>query len=104
MSATKRKAAAPALENDDIPESLDEFRLALARKIAIILADRNELWRNCTRRACRRGRSCTTPDVHCAMAPPVDPKDARPWSEVIFEVRRAIDQRLAALGISKDDY
>jgi hypothetical protein len=67
-----RRARREAIErgDDEPPEDKDEFRNALARRIARFLGNREQAWRDCPERLCRRQRACVAPHIHCTNRPP----------------------------------
>lgn len=62
---------APA--DDEPPRDIDEFRIALARRIAILIGNEKGYWRGCKEPCCRRQRSCCAPRICCSNAPPSPP-------------------------------
>jgi hypothetical protein len=81
--------------SDDPPDDLDQFRLDLARRIAMFL----NTWQGCPGLICRRNRGCMAPNIRCSnVTPPTPEERARDWPRVQVDVRRALDARLAELG------
>ena len=80
-----------ATADDAVPEDIDVFRLALARRMLTFIG----MPRRCRERICRRTKSCAGPDMRCQRdypAPQATPdEEAREMSDLL----RAIKRRLA---------
>jgi hypothetical protein len=97
---TKRKTfaaatQAPQGDDDPIPDNIDDFRNALARRINKFIGDRARRWRDCPEKCCRRARHCIAPRGRCANRPPAPPSTPEDTARVIAEVTRAMRARLA---------
>jgi hypothetical protein len=90
-------AQIPASEEDDdpVPEDIDEFRNALARKIARFIGDRQGYWRGCKERSCRRQRACVAPRIRCSNAPPLEPVTPEQQARTMALVYRQVHERIA---------
>jgi hypothetical protein len=67
---------------------MDEFRNALARRIAKFIGDRTQAWRGC------RARNCVAPNIHCSNAAP-NTSTPEQKDEALARVHREIRGRLA---------
>jgi hypothetical protein len=96
-SYQRRIRAASLVRGDDdpVPDDIDEFRLNLARRIAMLIND----WRGCPEPLCPRHRGCMAPYIACSNArprPPVsDEQFARFKADFQRTLRAVIDRRAA---------
>lgn len=91
--AQVRADAVEEIGDDPVPKDMDEFRFELARRIHVFIANREQLWRSCRERACRRAHSCQTQRrVPCSNRPPSPPRDPEKWPEVAAKIRRVLDR------------
>ena len=79
----------------ELPEDMDAFRYRLARMILMYVND----WPGCPLPICRRMRGCMAPENVCANNADDPPATHEEWDKVRFEVRRALDERMAELGL-----
>jgi hypothetical protein len=88
------KTIAPAVpqpaDDDAIPEDIDEFRNALARRISRLIGDHEEYWRGCKELSCRRRRACLAPRIHCSNAPPLPPRTPEQQARAMARVQRML--------------
>lgn len=74
------------------PADIDEFRNALARRIAISIGNRERAWRTCKEPRCRRARACLAPRIQCSNAPPPKPDpDGRRLARTLAQLRRTME-------------
>jgi hypothetical protein len=73
MQARKPRAAAQSAqqieEQDDdhrTPADMAAFRIALARRLWVIMGNRLKRWRSCREPSCKRGRQCCAPRGTCS--------------------------------------
>jgi hypothetical protein len=79
-------------------KDIDGKRMALARKLTILNGNWSNLWPACPNRRCQREHSCTAPNAECPMQPPSSEEELNAmWPEVLVDVRRATDERLAQI-------
>jgi hypothetical protein len=84
----RREKAERDASADEVPADMDEFRYALARRIALFIG--KQLWRGCPERICRRQRACAAPRIRCSNAPPPLPPDPVRTARVMAQVSRAL--------------
>lgn len=65
---------------------IDAFRLAMARRIAMLIDD----WHGCPERICRRQRGCMAPKVNCSNRKPGPPPPPENVARVMARVLRAV--------------
>jgi hypothetical protein len=90
---TARRARREAIaqgEDDALPADIDEFRYALARRIARFIGNRQQFWRGCPERLCRRQRACAAPRIRCSNMPLLPPDPER-TARALAEVQRALN-------------
>ena len=87
----RREKAERDASGDEVPADMDVFRNTLARRIAVFIGNRKQLWRGCPERICRRQRACAAPRIRCSNAPrlPPDPT-GRGVARVMAQVQRAL--------------
>jgi hypothetical protein len=92
LSKAERRKKIAALSRDvEPPADIDEFRYALARKIAMFI----DRWRGCPEPACRRHRRCTAPHVRCTNARPRPPITAQQQARLSARIQRALQAAAA---------
>ena len=79
----------------DLPQDMEAFRYRLARMILMYVND----WPGCPLPICRRMRGCMAPENVCANNADDPPATQEEWDKVRFEVRRALDERMAERGL-----
>jgi hypothetical protein len=95
----ERRLKAAGLDNENMPDDIDEFRCDLARRIHMLV---NE-WHGCPELLCQRNRGCMAPNIVCANAEQPPPgKMERDWPKVQAEVYRALKEHLAARGLENE--
>ena len=69
----KQKSAPPAVspQGDDAPLDIDAFRNEMARRLRIIVSNRQRRWCGCREPSCRRARACRAPQGRCSNAKPL---------------------------------
>jgi len=77
--------------DDPVPKNMDEFRLALARKIMGCLG----MLRRCPERICRRSKVCAGANMRCQRDNPAPRLTPEQEAAKIAYVYRAIKNRLA---------
>lgn len=83
----RARAAFPAQP----PADIDLFRMTLARRIEMFVADRRGWWRSCREPQCRRQRGCAAPRDGCWNKPPVPPDpDGRHQARSLALLKRAL--------------
>jgi hypothetical protein len=89
---TRARAVPPTQDagGDLPPRDMDEFRLALARKIMAMLG----LPRRCREPACRRGRRCAGRDLRCQRDFPGPPMTQDEQARALAELQRALKRRV----------
>ena len=87
---TNAPAAPQPADDDAIPENIDEFRNALARRISRLIGDHEEYWRSCKELSCRRRRACLAPRIHCSNAPPLPPSTPEQQARTMAQVQRML--------------
>ena len=92
---TNAPAAPQPADDDAIPENIDEFRNALARRISRLIGDHEEYWRGCKEPACRRRRCCVAPRNRCSNAPPLAPSTPEQRARTMATVQRVLREVLA---------
>jgi hypothetical protein len=85
-----RREADEQGESDAPPADMDEFRNALARRINRLIGNRQQFWRGCPERMCRRQRACAAPWVRCSNAPLLPP-DPDGTARAMAEVQRVLN-------------
>ncbi len=108
---TRRERDAEALEKndrrtrglfpDEPPKDMDKFRNAMARKIAILIGNRQKSWRGCPERLCRRQRACFAPRIACSNAKPLPPMSPEQSAMAIARVQRALREVMARQGAAE---
>ena len=89
------RVKAAGIDIDTMPEDDDEFRLQLARMIAMFIND----WRGCPERLCQRNRGCMAPNQVCANAEPLPPdQQETAWRAVQPDIYKTIKTYLAEQG------
>jgi len=88
--AAKHSERVKALFPDEPPADMDEFRNALARKIAMFVSDRQGFWRGCPEPLCRRQRACLAPRILCSNGKPVRPSTPEQTARLMAQVQRAL--------------
>lgn len=97
----RQRLKVAGLDDDTMPDDIDEFRRRLARRIAMFINQ----WRGSPEPQCARNRGCMAPNGFCInVRQPSEEEMARDWPQVKFEVYKALKQNLAAAGwdASKD--
>jgi hypothetical protein len=90
-AAYERRLKAAGLV-DEMAEDIDEFRLDLARRIAMFV---NE-WHGCPEALCQRHRGCMAPNIHCTNVPPSSQEEIdAEWPRVKAEIHFALEKHLA---------
>ena len=87
---TNAPAAPQPADDDAIPENIDEFRNALARRISRLIGDHEEYWRSCKELSCRRRRACLAPRIHCSNTPPLPPSTPERRARTMAHVQRVM--------------
>jgi len=100
MAAKRNAAPAPRDDEDDpVPENIDDFRNALARRIWRLISDMKQRWRTCGERCCKRARACIAPQGNCANGAPEKPMTpeqvARGMAQLQRMMRERVEQRAA---------
>jgi hypothetical protein len=91
--------APPADDEDDpVPEDLDVFRLALARRIRAMLGTPDR----CRERVCRRSKRCAGPDMRCARDFPSPQLSAEERARLRAKLHNALKRRLAELALGPE--
>lgn len=78
------------VDDDPVPENIEEFRAELARRISRFIGERAGYWRTCRERSCRRHRACRTPHVRCSAAPPPAPRKPEDFARTAALIQRAL--------------
>ena len=96
----KHEARTDVRTPEEPPRDIDEFRNAMARRIARFIANRKGYWRSCREPVCRRQRSCCAPYIHCSNAPPRTPdpdgtRSARAVAQFLRVLKAVQEQRAA---------
>jgi hypothetical protein len=84
------------MNDDQDDDDLDSIPSDILR----VMQDLNQSWRRCRRKSCRRGRSCRSADVRCALErvvekPPRNPdKAARDDARAMAIFQRMLRERL----------
>jgi hypothetical protein len=86
----RREKAERDASPDEVPANIDVFRNTLARRIALFIGNRKQLWRGCPERICRRQRACAAPRIRCSNAPPSLPPDPVRTARVMGQLTRAL--------------
>jgi hypothetical protein len=96
---TRRARDAKRLEKNDArgrglfpeqpPKDIDQFRLMMARRIAIFIGNRRRAWRGCPEPVCRRQRACLAPRISCTNAEPVQHTPEQS-ARALAQVQRAL--------------
>jgi hypothetical protein len=91
----ERRLKVAGLDDDNIPDDIDEFRRAFTRRIYMFI---NE-WRGCPELLCARNRGCMAPGNICANMPPASAEEMeRDWPRARAEVYKAVKEHIAARG------
>lgn len=95
-----RRLRAAGLDGDrPEDENIEVFRYKLARQICMYMND----WPGCPEVVCRRQRGCMAPRGFCTNAEPLPPDpDGRAWDKARLAIRKALDERLAELGLQDE--
>jgi hypothetical protein len=95
--------SAPEIDDDPVPENIDEFRYELARRISKFVANKRQAWRGCPERSCRRMRACAAPRVQCSNALHLKPDvDGRRAARVSAQIQRALREHGARREAEKE--
>ncbi len=95
-ASLERRLKAAGLDTDNEPQSIDEFRLRLARKINMILNQ----WHGCRELLCRRHRGCMAPNIVCSNVERLTPEEVeRDWPEVQADIYNSIKAVIAERGL-----
>jgi hypothetical protein len=95
----ERRLKAASLDDETMPEDMDAFRYALARRIAMFL----NRWHGCPEPICQRNRGCMAPNNTCTNIPPSSPEEMeREWPRVKVEIHNALKAHLARHGVVDD--
>ncbi len=91
----RRRIKAAGLDNDTVPEDAVAFRLALARRIWMLLDE----WHGCPELVCQRNRGCMAPHNFCANMPPSSEEEInQEWAAVRTDLLRSLKNHLIAHG------
>ncbi len=96
----KRKTFAPAIkapapqDDDPIPDNIDDFRNAMARRIYKFIGNHTGAWRGCPEKCCRRARHCIAPRGDCINLPPQRETTPEEDGRAIAEFYRMLRERL----------
>jgi hypothetical protein len=88
LNAQPRAAKA----DDDPPTDIDEFRMALARRIVNFMKG----WKRCRYRLCKRAHACRGARMQCDddKRPPMTPaQEARAKAKMFFALQREVARR-----------
>jgi hypothetical protein len=97
-SAAAKTIAAPADQAEDAPPvDMERFRLMLAQRMAMAIANRGRCWRHCRVSLCRGQRACAAPEIHCSNAPPAPPATPDEIARTLALLQRALNERLAQI-------
>ena len=88
-----RREARQRSDDGAPPADIDEFRYALARRIARFVGNKQQSWRGCREPMCRRQRACAAPRNHCSNAPALPPDPER-TVRAVAEFHRALRAHL----------
>ena len=94
LRASVQYALVDPAGDDPVPDDIDVFRLALARRIATFLG----LPRRCRAPICRRSKRCAAGDMRCQRDCPPPQLSAEQAARMKAELRRALERRLAEIG------
>ena len=92
------RALPPQAEDDPVPNDIDEFRRALARRILTFLG----MPRRCREPACRRAKRCVGPDLRCQRDNPVQKLSPDQEAAMKAALQRALRRRLAQIGQERE--
>lgn len=87
-------ALPPPADDDPVPKDINEFRLALARRILTFLG----MSRRCRAPGCRRARRCVGPDLRCQRDNPLPKLSPERQAAMKAALQRALKRRLAQGG------
>ena len=88
------RALPPQAEDDPVPNDIDEFRRALARRILTFLG----MPRRCREPACRRAKRCVGPDLRCQRDNPVPKLSPDQEAAMKAALQRTLRRRLSQIG------
>lgn len=95
----KRRLKAAGIDDDTMPDDIDEFRFQLARCISMFLNQ----WHGCPELICQRNRGCMAPNNICTNVPQRSSEEIdREWRLVQAEIIQAVEAHLAAHGVVDD--
>ena len=95
-SSFKRRLKAASLDDETMPDDIDEFRYQVARRIAMFLNQ----WHGCRELICQCNRGCMAPNNTCANLPrPSAEEMEREWPRVQAEFHKALNDYLARHGV-----
>ncbi len=88
MAAVQKERRGIDDDDDDMPRDIDEFRIAMARRICNFLGR----WRTCKEPICKRARACRGKTLACSGgAPKLTPQqDARYRARMVHALAKAI--------------
>lgn len=90
-AAYERRLKAAGL-GDEMPEDMDQFRLAMARRINMFVNN----WRGCPEMLCQRNRGCMAPNINCTnVVPPTQEEQDRDWPKAKAEIHLALKRHFA---------
>ena len=82
---------------DEPPEDMERFRAMLARRIAMLISDRQRCWRGCKEPVCRRRRACAAPRIRCSNEPPAPPATPDQVARTMARIQRELRKRMAQM-------
>jgi hypothetical protein len=94
MRASAAYALVDPAGEDPVPDDIDVFRLALARRMATFLG----MPRRCREPLCRRRKCCVGEDMRCMRDDPRPELSPEQAARAKAEMRRALERRMAEIG------
>ncbi len=91
------KAAGLSDDEEEAPEDMDAFRYRMARRIVMFLNQ----WEGCPEPLCKRNRGCMAPSGDCINIKS-EPMTDEEWDKARYEIREALDEKLAELGLEDE--
>ena len=85
------RALPPRLDDEPVPKDIDEFRVALARRMLTFLG----MPRRCREPICRRTKRCAGPDLRCQRDNPAPPRTPEQHAHMMAAMLRTVRRRLA---------
>lgn len=102
----KQKSAPPVVspEADEPPQDIDAFRAEMARRLRIIIGNRQRRWCSCREPSCKRARACRAPRGDCSNRKPTKPVSERQSARARAMLARALREHGERLDAEREKH